>query len=176
RRRGGGEVEAADDGEAPLRHLDRDALFRSVALRRPERVVAGADVDVGAHLDIGAWRRRRQREDERSVLGARADSGREKRARECDGKKFHERSCAISRAIVSAIIEPTANHETTLYQREFVCSPISSRSLINSSTKIRTNGSRMPLTTCDSTMTRNNGKCGVSTTPAPKTMSAVYSQ
>src|SRR5206468_12960449 len=88
----------------------------------------------------------------------------------------YSRACAITIAIVSTIIVPAVTHETTLYQRELMCLPISSASLIKSSTKTSTNGSSTPFATCDRTMTRKCGKCGTSTTPAPKTISAVYSQ
>jgi hypothetical protein len=86
------------------------------------------------------------------------------------------RPCAMAIAMVSAIMTPTVIHDTTLYQREFVYWPISSRSLISRSTKINTNGSRIPFATCDRTITRSSGKRGTSSTPAPKTISSVYSQ
>ena len=37
--------------------------------------------------------------------------------------------------------------------------------------KIRTNGSSTPFSTCDSRIIRTSGKSGISTTPAPTTIS-----
>src|SRR5207249_12069093 len=88
-------------------------------------------------------------------------------------RNFQVLPCATTIAIVSTASTVIANHDTTLYQRELMCSPISSRSLISIRTNTSTNGSSTPFTTCDSTITRNSGKPGSSTTPAPNTTSAV---
>ena len=53
----------------------------------------------------------------------------------------------------SAIITTTVVQATMLNPRELTCVPISSRSFVSRSMKIRMNGSRTPLTTCDSTRT-----------------------
>src|SRR5215472_4956344 len=54
-------------------------------------------------------------------------------------------------AIVRPIITTVVVHATQLNSRRFTYSPISSCLLISSSIKIRTKGSTIPFTTCDST-------------------------
>src|SRR5205085_11801683 len=63
----------------------------------------------------------------------------------------HACQCRTIMTSVSAIITVTVVHATALNQRELTWSPISSRSFVSSSMKIRTKGRTMPLTTWDST-------------------------
>ena len=85
-------------------------------------------------------------------------------------------TCITTIVSVNAIITTTVVQAMMLYRREFTCSPISSRSLVSSSMNTRTNGSTTPFTTWDSTMIGTSGTRGISRTPAPATISRVYSQ
>jgi hypothetical protein len=65
----------------------------------------------------------------------------------------------------------TVAQETWLNQPGLTQSPISSRLLIRITMKIRMNGSSTPFSTCESRIMRTSGKVGISTTPAPTTIS-----
>ena len=78
--------------------------------------------------------------------------------------------------IVSKTTTIAVTQVITFKSAEFTCLPISSRLFTSKSMKTRTNGSNMPLSTCDKTMTRTTGKSGMRTTPAPRMIRVVYSQ
>ena len=74
---------------------------------------------------------------------------------------------AIISATESPITITVVAHATALNNRVLVYSPINSFLLINISMKIRTNGSTMPLMTCDHTTISINRGAGMTNTSAP---------
>src|SRR5215471_13332682 len=76
-------------------------------------------------------------------------------------------------ASVKPMISTIVIHDTTLNHRGLTHSPIRSCLLISRIMKIRTKGSSMPLSTCESRIIRTKGNFGISTTAAPTTISSV---
>ena len=106
-------------GDAPRLHTRRR---RGVSAARRAHAVAGQR---GERVRPPVLRQRRQQHEHLTWNAARASHRPDRgilRLETSDLRleTFYPRACAISSAIVSAIMTPTVTHDTTLYQREFV--------------------------------------------------------
>src|SRR6185437_7463719 len=77
-------------------------------------------------------------------------------------------------ATVTTINAMLIAHANTLNPLLFTCEPISSLRFTSSRISTITNGSQIPLATCDNTKIFRRGAWGIRMTPPPSTINAVY--
>src|SRR5690349_14455949 len=92
------------------------------------------------------------------------------------GTAHNHRNCVHKYAPVKAVTTAVVLQAATLNQREFTYSPMSSVLLMSRIMNTSTNGSTAPLITWLRMETCTSGRFGVRITPAPATISNVYSQ